>query len=30
MLGLLFLGFAGGMFNVIRISGNHADTDRRG
>lgn len=30
MLGLLFLGFAGGMFSVIRISGKQAGDDRRG
>jgi ATP synthase protein I len=30
MLGLLFLGFAGGMYNVVRISGKHAGSDRRG
>src|SRR5438270_1302877 len=28
MLGLLFLGFAGGMFNVFRISGQQGGTSR--
>ena len=29
MLGLMFTGFAGGVFNVFRISSKHAGSDRR-
>jgi F0F1-type ATP synthase assembly protein I len=29
MLGLMFVGFAGGVFNIIRISSKHAGADRR-
>ena len=29
MLGLMFVGFAGGVFNVFRISSKHAGSDRR-
>jgi ATP synthase protein I len=30
MLGLMFIGFAGGVFNIVRISSKHAGANRAG